>query len=169
MIKQLAMCVLQQGVGSMDYILSMMIVMYDGDGGWRTTCTTEYSGSIITIKQQWKTGTCSWLVQMRSLLYHAPGNWNKFCKHKKCVTNTRRFRKLCLDPEFLLLSSRNVGDIRNDPHDNSTRAFKKQAYRSYILDAYGYLGKGNRKVAPHVWWHALEGIIHLQPVYIWYI
>ena len=54
----------------------------------------------------------------------------------------------CLDPEFLLLSSRNVGDIRNDPHDNSTRAFRKQAYRHYILDTYGYLGKGNRKVAP---------------------
>jgi hypothetical protein len=31
-------------------------------------------------------------------------NENKCCKHKKCVTNTRRFRKLCLDPEFLLLS-----------------------------------------------------------------
>ena len=27
MIKQLAMCVLQKGVGSMDYILSMMMVM----------------------------------------------------------------------------------------------------------------------------------------------
>jgi hypothetical protein len=31
MVKQLAMCVCQKGVGSMDYIHSMMIVMYDGD------------------------------------------------------------------------------------------------------------------------------------------
>ena len=59
-----------------------------------------------------------------------------------------RFRKLCLDPDFLLLSSLNVGDIWNDPHDNNTRVFRKQAYRHYILDRYGYLGKGNRKVAP---------------------
>ncbi|CAB3985914.1 Hypothetical predicted protein [Paramuricea clavata] len=31
MVKQLAMCVLQKGVGRMDYINSMMIVIYDGD------------------------------------------------------------------------------------------------------------------------------------------
>ena len=31
MIKQLALCVLQKGVGSMDYVHSMMIVMYDRD------------------------------------------------------------------------------------------------------------------------------------------
>ena len=73
---------------------------------------------------------------------------NKCCNHRKCITNTRRFRKLCLDPEFLLLSSRNVGDIRDDARDNSTRAFRKQAYRHYVLDRYGYLGKENRKVAP---------------------
>ena len=73
---------------------------------------------------------------------------NKCCKHKKCVTNTRRFRKLCLDPELLLLSCRTVGDIRNDREDNSTRAFRKQACRHFILDTYGYLGKGNRRVAP---------------------
>ena len=67
---------------------------------------------------------------------------NKCCKHKKCVTKTRRFRKLCLDHEFLLLSCRNVGDIRNDKEDNSTGEFRKQAYRHFILDTYGYLGKG---------------------------
>ena len=31
MIKQLALCVLRKGVGSMDYVHSMMIVMYDRD------------------------------------------------------------------------------------------------------------------------------------------
>ena len=73
---------------------------------------------------------------------------NKCCGRTKCVTLSRRFSKLCLDPEYLLLSCRNVGEIRNDREDNSTRAFRKQAYRHFILDTYGYLGKGKRKVAP---------------------
>ena len=41
-----------------------------------------------------------------------------------------------------------MGDIRNDPEDNSTRAFRKAAYRQYVLARYGHLGKGNRWVCP---------------------
>ena len=148
MIKQLALCVLQKGVGSMDYVHSMMIVMYDRDEDQvppvRENVQEAPSPSNDNERQEpvpdWcKCGLCFVMPQAIE---------NKCCKHKKRVTSTRRFRKLCLDPEFLLLSSRNVGDIRNDPHDNSTRAFRKQAYRHYILDTYGYYGKGNRKVAP---------------------
>jgi hypothetical protein len=146
MVKQLAMCVLQKGVGSMGYIHSMMIVMYDGNEdevlpvqqNMQEASSPSNSNERQEPVPDWcRCGNCFIMPQ-------AIGN--KCCKHKKCVTNTRRFRKLCLDPEFLLLSQ-NVGDIRNDPHDNSTRAFRKQAYQ-HILDTYGYLGKGNRKVAP---------------------
>ena len=38
--------------------------------------------------------------------------------------------------------------IANDRDDNSTRAFRKAAYRQFILDRDGHLGKGNRKVCP---------------------
>ena len=134
MIKQLTLCVLQKGVGSMDNVHSMMIVMYDRDEDQvppvRQNVQEAPSPSNDNERQEavpdWcKCGRCFVMPQAIE---------NKCCKHKKCVTSTRRFRKLCLDPEFLLLSSRNVGDIRNDSHDNSTRAFRKQAYQHYILD-----------------------------------
>ena len=73
---------------------------------------------------------------------------NLCCKKKDCVTLTQRFYKLCLDPDILQLCILNRADIRNDPVDNSTRQFRKAAYRQFILDKYGYLGKGNRKVVP---------------------
>ena len=73
---------------------------------------------------------------------------NKCCGQRRCVTNHTRFQKLCLDPDVLQLAIRNRGDIRNDREDNSTQPFRKASYRQYVLDRYGYLGKGNRKVCP---------------------
>lgn len=150
MIKQLALCSLQNGAGSMDYVHSLMLRMYDDTDEEENPLyhfhqqNQEPPNSQITARQEpipeWcKCGNCCTMPQTIE---------NKCCGRKKCVTNTRRFRKLCLDPEHILLSCRNVGDIRNDRVDNSTRAFRKQAYRHYILDTHGYLGKGNRRVAP---------------------
>ena len=73
---------------------------------------------------------------------------NKCCKQKKCITQTSRFAKLCLDPDVLELCIRNTSDIRNDREDNSTRAFRKAAYRQFIFAPHGHLGKGNRRVCP---------------------
>ena len=72
----------------------------------------------------------------------------KCCKQKKCVTTSARFTKDCLDPDVLELCTRNMNDIRIDPEDISTRAFRKAAYRQFVLARYGYLGKGNRRVCP---------------------
>ena len=148
MIKQLALCVLQKGVGSMDYVHSMMIVMYDRDEDQVPPVGQNIQEApSLSNDHERQEPVPDWCKCVRCLVM-LQAIENKCCKHKKCVTSARRFRKLCLDPEFLLFSSRNVRDIRNDPHDNSTRAFRKQAYRHYILDTHGYLGKGNRKVAP---------------------
>ena len=49
---------------------------------------------------------------------------------------------------MLELYIRNTSDIRNDREDTSSRAFRKAAYRQFILSRYGYLGKGNRRVCP---------------------
>lgn len=73
---------------------------------------------------------------------------NKCCKLKKCITSSSRFTKLCLDPDVLELCIRNTSDIRNDREDSSTRAFRKAAYRQFILARHGHLGKGNRRVCP---------------------
>ena len=72
---------------------------------------------------------------------------NKCCGLRKCITTSRRFQKLCLDPEVLDLCIRNRGDIRNDREDTSTSSFHKAAYQQLILEKNGYLGKGNCKVA----------------------
>lgn len=63
------------------------------------------------------------------------------CGQRRCVTTFARFSKLCLDPDVLEIEQQHSDD-------NSTRAFRKAAYRQFILDRYGHLGKGNRKVCP---------------------
>ena len=73
---------------------------------------------------------------------------NKCCKLKNCITLSSQFIKLCLDTDVLQLCIRNTSDIRNDRKDKSTRAFRKAAYRQFILARHGYLGKGNRRVCP---------------------
>ena len=62
------------------------------------------------------------------------------------MTTHTRFQKLCLDPDVLHVAIRNRGDIRNDQEDNSTRSLRKASYMQYVLDRYGYLGKGNRRL-----------------------
>ena len=73
---------------------------------------------------------------------------NRCCKSRDCVSRSRRFTKLCLDRDFLQLSIKSTCDIRNDRQDNSSRAFRKAAYRHYIIEEYGFLGKNKRKVCP---------------------
>ena len=73
---------------------------------------------------------------------------NICCKKKECVTTKHRSMKLCIDPDVLELCIKNNADIKYDRENNTTRSFRKSAYRQYILDKYGYLGKGNRRVAP---------------------
>ena len=72
---------------------------------------------------------------------------NKCCGRRNCVAN-KALRKLCLDAEYLLLCTKNTADIRNDRQDSSSHTFHKAAYRNYILDTHGYLGKRKRKVVP---------------------
>jgi len=73
---------------------------------------------------------------------------NRCCGRRNCVTQARRFLKLCLDADVLEMCIRSRSDIRNDRENNSTSTFRKAAYRQYILEKYGYLGKGRRKVVP---------------------
>ena len=85
---------------------------------------------------------------------------NKCCKLKKCITSSSQFLKLCLDTDVLLLRIRNTSDIRNDCENNSTRAFRKAAYRQFFLARHGYLGKGNRRVCPSCVVLKIRQVIH---------
>lgn len=71
-----------------------------------------------------------------------PKTENKCSGQRRCVTTHATFTKLCLNPDVLQLA------VRNDREDNSTRSFRKSAYRQFVLDGYGHLGKGNRNVCP---------------------
>ena len=98
MIKQLALCSLQNGAGSMDYVHSVMLRMYDDTGEEENPLyhfqqqNQEPPNSQIIARQEpipeWcKCGNCCTMPQTIE---------NKCCGCKKCVTNTRRFRNYVL-------------------------------------------------------------------------
>lgn len=152
MTRKLCIRSLWQGTGSMDYIHSLLLMEddldEDGEATGASTSTKQTCvqapdpepGPSSDSRLPWcKCGICQVMPQEIE---------NKCCGQRRCVTNHTLFQKLCLDPDDLQLAVRNRGDIRNDREDNSTWSFRKASYRQYVLDRYGYLGKGNRKVCP---------------------
>ena len=112
---------------------------------WTTTAVAEPSagevdpgpsGSALLV--EWC--VCGWCRPMPQAIE------NKCCQERTCITTSVRFGKLCLDADVLKLCIRNMGDIRNDRKDYSTRAFRKASYRQFILARHGHLGRGNRCV-----------------------
>ena len=154
MVKALAIRALQRGVGSMDYVDSLLLMepedesnnsdqepnVADDDA---SPLSVPLSSTQVIDQEpvpEWcKCSCCCTMPQDME---------NKCCGRRNCVLQTRRFRKLCLDPECLLLCAKNTADIRNDRQDSSGRTFRKAAYRNYVLDTHGYLGKRKRKVVP---------------------
>ncbi|XP_068707627.1 uncharacterized protein [Montipora foliosa] len=155
---------LQRGIGSMDYINTLLLMedaVEDGDrevnnseeSNGNPHCSEGHQTTQPEAGQQlppaWRTsepppqwckcGSCRVMSQEIEIIC---------CKKRKCVTEHARFKKVCLDADVLELCIKNRADIRNDREDNSTRTFRKAAYRQFILDKYGHLGKGKRKVAP---------------------
>ena len=154
MVRQLCVRALSRGVGSMEYVDSLLIMEDDDDDDDDSgennseeesdeTTPTGSGGSQPPLGEpapdRRKCRHCQPMAQEIE---------NKCCGLRKCITTSRRFEKLCLDPEVLELCIRNRADIRNDREDTSTSSFRKAAYRQFILEKYGRLGKGNPKVAP---------------------
>lgn len=143
MVRQLCVRALSRGVGSMEYVDSLLI-MEDDENDVEPSEETQGSGGSQPPHSE---PTPDW-CKCRRCQPMSQEIENKCCGLRKCITTSRRFQKLCLDPEVLELCIRNRADIRNDREDTSTSSFRKAAYRQFILERYGYLGKGNRKVAP---------------------
>ena len=142
--KTLAIRALQRGVGSMDYVDSLLLMEPEDESNNSASPLSVPLSSTQVIDQEpvpewWKCSCCCTMPQDME---------NKCCGRRNCVLQTRRFQKLCLDAECLLLCAKNTADIRNDRQDSSSRTFRKAAYRNYILDTHGYLGKRKRKVVP---------------------
>ncbi|CAH3116508.1 unnamed protein product, partial [Porites lobata] len=162
--KKLATRALQRRVGSMDYI-DMLLIQEDpedenddaalpsslslspqnisgtstsgGPSSFRPPPTASMARSSEPVPEWCKCGHCRRMSQEVE---------NRCCNSRDCVSLSARFRKLCLDPDYLQLSIKCSGDIRNDRQDNSSRAFQKAAYRRYIIEEYGYLGNHKRRV-----------------------
>ena len=160
MAKKLAIRSLRRGIGSMDYIDTLLIMEDDLDDDddenmhefgmssetdrshTAESHQTESQSNVspgITLPEWCRCGKCQPMPQEIE---------NKCCKQKTCIINSSRFAKICLDPDVLELCIRSTSDIGNDREDNSTRAFRKAAYRQFILARHGHLGKGNRRVCP---------------------
>ncbi|EDO44733.1 predicted protein [Nematostella vectensis] len=162
-IKSLCVKSLQRGVGSMDFIDSLLVMEDDdndreeenlglamepmdvagpsthpqGPTAVGITPATRPPGEALP---DWcKCGNCREMPQQIE---------NVWCGKRNCESTKAKFGKLCLDVEVLSLGIRSSADIRNDWHDSSARAFRKAGYRNYILDKHGYLGKRKRRVAP---------------------
>ena len=132
MVRKLAIRSLRRGIGSMDYIIMEDDLVEEnedlGEFGEQSEEETEQRNIADPPQNQpsaqapdWcKCGYCQPMPQEIE---------NRCCKLKKCISLTSRFAKLCLDPDVLQLCIRNSSDIRNDQEDNSTRAFRKAAYR----------------------------------------
>ena len=159
MVHQLCVRALSQGVGSMEYMDSLLIMEDDDNDSGNTYGFSQDSAGVPQDPQTELTAgsggsqhphsepTPDWCkCRQRQLMARVIED--KCCGYRDCITFKRRFVKLCLDPEVLELCIRNRADIRNDRDDNSTSSFRKAAYRKFILEKYGHLGKGNRKVAP---------------------
>jgi len=162
-VKKLCIRSLRRGIGSMDYIDSLLIMEDDQDNANDDdnddnddndaevySPTAEASVAIQPtppIPQQRQGPVPEWCVwgNCRNMALEV----EKVCCRKKKNSDAKkaRFKKLCLDPDYLELSIKSSADIRNDRQNNNTRTFRKAAYRHYILDKHGYLDKGRRKVA----------------------
>ena len=152
MVRKLAIRSLRRGIGSMDYIHTLLIMEDDLDEPSPDVLSLECnSNATVNVSPaQVPSGgqhVVDWCVcgNCRPMPQEIE---NKCCRLKDCITTTDRFSKLCLDQDVLQLCVRNMGEIRNDREDNSTRSFRKAAYRQFILARHGHLGKGNRRVCP---------------------
>ena len=153
----------------MDYIDSLLIMEDDLDDANDDDKDAEvYSPAaeasvamqpLPPIPQQRQGPVPEWCV--RGNCHNMPLEVEKLCCRKKnCDAKKPRFKKLCLDPDYLELSIKSSADIRNNRQNNSTRTFRKAVYRHYILDKLGYL-------PPHVFCGKSVNIIHLHQVSTW--
>ena len=85
---------------------------------------------------------------------------NVCCGNRECTSSNEYFRATVLDPDVLQVQIRYHADFLNIRPDYRPASFRKAAYRMYVLGKYGYLGAGNREVAPSC---AVRCIRHWYP------
>ena len=138
MLRKLAIRSLRRAIGSMDYIDSLLIMEDDLDDEDENDRMGEFGEpsehvdpNVDEMQGSRDTAPSSLDPSQDSNLPAGVPDWckcglcrpmpqeveNKCCGQKKCITQSSRFTKLCLDPDVLELCIRNTGDIRNDRED----------------------------------------------------
>ena len=156
MVHKLCVRSLQCGLGSMDYIVcihSLLIMEDDNDSDTEREHSNVYSET--PLESESTDSQHASAVAGAAPNPSAASNSLPWCKCSVCIVVVREdvlqhlqgsasfvWTQMCCS--FVL----EIVHVRNDRDDNSTRAFRKAAYRQFILDRYGHLGKGNRKVCP---------------------
>ncbi|XP_065893463.1 uncharacterized protein [Dysidea avara] len=70
------------------------------------------------------------------------------CKCRPCFTQQDGFYDIALNRHVLVVGILGHCDFYGDQRDFSEKAYRKAAYWQVIMYCHGYLGQGNRKVAP---------------------
>ena len=118
-----------QGVGSMDYIHSLLIAGDDLDD-----LNKEGNAPVMTESEETEQSLISASSPQPGPSSRPSMSWckcrvceimpqeiqNKCSLQHKCMTTHSMFQNICLDPNVLQLAIRNRGDVRNDREDNST-------------------------------------------------
>ena len=91
--------------------------------------------------------TLPWCICGRCVNMDQPRE-NVCCRKRVCCTTEEYFRATTLDHNVLQLQIRLAADYRVEVPNYSHSGYRKAAYRQYILSQYGYLGRGNRRIAP---------------------
>ena len=115
MAKTLAIKALQRGVGSMDYVDSILLLEPDDENSSDQEPDLDANTSPVRVPQPSRQSIdqepvpewckCTYCRTMPQEVE------NKCCGRRNCVSQGRRFRKLCLDAEYLQLCSKNTADI----------------------------------------------------------
>jgi hypothetical protein len=73
---------------------------------------------------------------------------NVCCGKRTCTTTEEYFRSTVIDPDVLQVQIRYRADFLDIRPDYGATNHRKSAYRQYVLGQYGYLGQGQRRIAP---------------------
>lgn len=85
---------------------------------------------------------CNVCVQMPS------AEERKCCGKVRCLSSYHVFQKVCLDRDVLEVHIKAHADHYAENIEFTTNAFRKAAYRQFIMWRFGKLGYGNRRVIP---------------------
>ena len=70
------------------------------------------------------------------------------CKMRPCITTSDVFHDTSLNRNVLSVCIIDRADYFGDDVEFQPANYRKAGYRQYIMYSHGYLGRGNRKVAP---------------------